>query len=133
VTGVTGVVVAAAILDDAGRVLACRRSMPPELAGQWEFPGGKVEPGEDEAVALRRECREELGIEVAVGDALGEAVLPRPGWLLRVRLARILTGQPAPLEHGALRWLAADELADVAWLAPDVPIVDALKRYLDVR
>jgi 8-oxo-dGTP diphosphatase len=128
---VTRVVVAAAILDDARRVLACRRSRPPELAGQWEFPGGKVEPGETEPAALRRECREELGIEITVGDAVGEAVLPRPGWVLRVSLVRILTGEPAATEHDALRWLSAAELYDVPWLPADLPIVDALAHRLN--
>jgi len=126
------VVVAAAIID-GGRVLAARRAYPPELAGGWEFPGGKVEPGEDERCALRRECREELGIEVAVGEPLGEADLDRPGWVLRAWLATIDAGTPVAAAHDALRWLAPAELDDVAWLAPDRPIVDSLRQYLNAR
>jgi 8-oxo-dGTP diphosphatase len=126
------VVVAAAIID-GGRVLAARRAYPPELAGGWEFPGGKVEPGEDERCALRRECREELGIEVAVGEPLGEADLDRPGWVLRAWLATVDAGTPVAAAHDALRWLAPAELDDVAWLAPDRPIVDSLRQYLNAR
>ena len=66
-------IVAAAIVHD-GRVLACERAAPPEVAGRWEFPGGKVEPGETDAQALARECAEELGVRVAVGARVGPDV-----------------------------------------------------------
>lgn len=125
------VVVAVALLDDLDRVLACRRTEPPLYAGRWEFPGGKVEAGEDEQIALVRECREELGVEIEVGQALGEAVLDRPGWVLRVWFGRVLSGTPAALEHDAVRWLAADELDDVPWLPADVDLVAELRRRLE--
>src|SRR3954464_7513678 len=81
------VIVGAAIIAD-GRVLACARSEPPEMAGKWEFPGGKVEPGEDDITALIRECVEELGVRVEVGDRVGEDVLLGHGRaLLRVYAA----------------------------------------------
>ena len=67
------VIVAAVIITD-GRVLACERSAPPEVAGRWEFPGGKVEPGETDPQALARECAEELGVRVEVGDRVGPDV-----------------------------------------------------------
>ncbi|MET0865989.1 MAG: NUDIX domain-containing protein, partial [Nakamurella sp.] len=63
------VVVAGAIIED-GRVLAARRTHPPELAGKWERPGGKVRPGESEAAALTRELAEELAVDVVVGDRI---------------------------------------------------------------
>ena len=125
------IIVGAAIIA-AGRVLACERSEPPEMAGRWEFPGGKVEPGEDEVAALVRECVEELGVTIEVGDRVGDDVPIAHGRaLLRVYAASLLNGhQPQPLEHSALRWLAIDELDSVAWLPADAPIVAALPPLL---
>ncbi|MCP3784321.1 (deoxy)nucleoside triphosphate pyrophosphohydrolase [Micromonospora sp. A3M-1-15] len=124
-------VVGAAIIMD-GRVLACERSAPPEVAGRWEFPGGKVEPGEIETDALVRECAEELGVRVEVGDRLGRDVRMAHGRsVLRVYLARLLHGdEPKALEHSELRWLSAAELDAVPWLPADVPIVAALRPLL---
>ncbi|SCF13324.1 (deoxy)nucleoside triphosphate pyrophosphohydrolase [Micromonospora mirobrigensis] len=125
------VVVGAAIIAD-GRVLACARSAPPEVAGRWEFPGGKVEPGETEPDALTRECAEELDVRVQVGERVGRDVRMAHGRsVLRVYYARLLHGdQPRLLEHSALRWLAVDELDSVDWLPADVPIVPALRALL---
>lgn len=131
------VVVGAAILDLAGRrprVLAAQRAGPPELAGWWEFPGGKVEPGEDEQGALARECREELGVEVTVGDRLGHDLpIADGGAVLRVWTAAIHLGQPRAIEHAAIRWLTAEQLHEVAWLPQDLPLVELLRPLLRVR
>ncbi|MDG4784586.1 (deoxy)nucleoside triphosphate pyrophosphohydrolase [Micromonospora sp. WMMD1102] len=125
-------VVGAAIVA-AGRVLGCARSHPPEVAGRWEFPGGKVEPGETEVAALVRECAEELGVRIEVGERIGRDV--RMGGhgrsVLRVYLAVLVDGdQPEPLEHSEIRWLRPDELDSVPWLPADVPIVAALRPVL---
>lgn len=129
------IVVGAAILDAAGgtpRVLAAQRPAPPELAGRWEFPGGKVEPGESELAALVRECREELGVDVAVGDRLGSDVGIADGRaVLRVWTATVRRGWPRAIEHTALRWLRAAELDDVAWLPQDLPLVALLPPLLE--
>lgn len=124
-------VVGAAIIAD-GRVLACARSAPPEVAGKWEFPGGKVEPGESETVALVRECAEELGVRVEIGNRVGRNVWMAHGRsVLKVYAARLLHGdQPQPLEHSELRWLSAEELDTVTWLPADAPIVAALRPLL---
>lgn len=123
------IVVAAAIVRD-GRVLAARRSAPPAVAGGWEFPGGKVEPGETAPAAVIRECREELGVTVEVGRRLGTAGI-RPGFDLHVYAATLLAGTPQPLQdHDELRWLTAAELHDVPWLPPDRPVLPALRRLL---
>ncbi|MFD0029909.1 (deoxy)nucleoside triphosphate pyrophosphohydrolase [Streptomyces sp. NPDC055059] len=120
-------VVVAAALQESGRLLAARRSAPPELAGRWELPGGKVEPGEDPKRALVRELREELGIDAElVAPVPGEWPL-KPGYVLRVWTARLLSGRPRPLEdHDELRWLGPDEIWSVDWLDQDVPAVKAV-------
>jgi 8-oxo-dGTP diphosphatase len=123
-------VVAVALLDAEGRVLAARRTSPPAYAGMWEFPGGKVEPGEDELTALARECREELDVEIGIGPVLGQVDLASPGWRLRVWFGRIRSGMPRAVEGGELRWLAVHELDDVPWLPADLPLVEALRARL---
>jgi 8-oxo-dGTP diphosphatase len=125
------VIVAAAIITD-GRVLACERSAPPEVAGRWEFPGGKVEPGESDEQALARECVEELGVRVEVGDRIGPDVsLAHGRAVLRVFAVTLIDGdQPRALEHAAMRWLSADELHSVPWLPADKPIVAELPPLL---
>jgi 8-oxo-dGTP diphosphatase len=126
------IIVGAAIVQN-GRVLACARADPPEVAGRWEFPGGKVEPGETEPEALVRECVEELGVRVEVGMRVGTDVpLAHGRAILKVFLARLFDGDaPQRLEHAELRWLRPDELHSVDWLPADAPIVDALKQMLD--
>jgi len=120
------IVVVGAALFDGGRLLAARRSAPVELAGRWELPGGKVEPGETADAALVRELREELGVEAETGGRVpGEWPL-RPPYVLHVWTARLLPGSaaPKPLEdHDELRWLGTDEIWDVDWLDQDVPAV----------
>ncbi|MFE3325111.1 (deoxy)nucleoside triphosphate pyrophosphohydrolase [Streptomyces sp. NPDC059176] len=119
------VVVAGAVYDQ-GRLLAARRSAPPELAGGWELPGGKLEAGETPEQGLVRELREELGIEAEPVERVpGEWPLG-PGHVLQVWTARLVSGEPQPLEdHDALRWLGADELDAVDWLPQDRPAVEA--------
>jgi 8-oxo-dGTP diphosphatase len=125
------VIVAAAIITD-GRVLACERSAPPEVAGRWEFPGGKVEPGETDEQALARECVEELGVRVEVGDRIGPDVpLAHGRAVLRVFAVQLVGGDvPRNLEHTAMRWLSADQLDTVPWLPADKPIVAILPQLL---
>jgi 8-oxo-dGTP diphosphatase len=125
------VVVAAAILD-SGRLLAARRSRPAALAGGWELPGGKVEPGEGDESALVRECREELGVDIETGLRVGGDWGLQPGYVLRVWTARIVAGLPAPLEdHSELRWLERGSWHTVDWLDADLPIVTALLDVVD--
>jgi 8-oxo-dGTP diphosphatase len=123
------VVVGAAIVR-AGRVLAARRTAPASAAGRWEFPGGKVEPGETDASSLVREVEEELGVRVRVERWLqGEEPIGER-YRLRVALATLVEGEPAPAEHDQVRWLAADELDDVAWLDADRPFLTELSALL---
>lgn len=120
-----------AIIVGGGRILAARRSHPAVEAGRWEFPGGKVEPGELPDDALVREIREELGVWVTV-DA--EFVPPEDaGWPIDSR--HVLRSFFASIDHGVvqladshdeLRWLTPKELLSVDWLDADLPIATAL-------
>lgn len=131
-------VVAAAVLDDLvspTRLLAARRRTPMSLAGRWEFPGGKVDPGETAEQALHREIREELGVTITAGD---EVLGPDDGswpisdrYRLRLWPAVVLDGEPQPLvEHDEVRWLGPGEWLSVPWLDADVPIVERLMQVL---
>lgn len=126
------VVVVGAALVDGGRLLAAQRAEPPDLAGQWELPGGKVDPGESDEQALVRECREELDVGVRLGARVGGDWPLRDGVVLRVWLAEIARGSVRPLEHLALRWLGSEELFDVDWLPADLPIIEAIRACLDI-
>lgn len=127
-------IVGAAILDSTNRLLGAERALPIDVAGLWEFPGGKVEPNESEHDALIRECQEELDVTIEVGDRLGEDILLPAGWgVLKVWFARITHGEPRPLDHASLRWLAADELDAVPWLPADLPLISELGRVLSHR
>jgi 8-oxo-dGTP diphosphatase len=121
-------------LAEPAMLLVARRSAPEQLAGLWEFPGGKVEPGEDPEVALRRELLEELGVGVQLGAEL-PAGSPG-GWPLneraamRVWFAEVTQGKPTPLEdHDELRWVPLadpDAVLGLPWIPADFPIVRAL-------
>ena len=128
-------VVAAVILrdgpDNTSQVLAGRRTSPPELAGQWEFPGGKVENEEDDVTALRREIREELSVELEIRGPLG-GELPMVGGpgVWQPYLARITSGQPVAHDHDLLKWLCAEELGSVQWLSSDLPVLVPLSELM---
>ena len=126
------VVVGAAVVRD-GRVLAARRSRPEHLAGRWELPGGGVEPGESDAEALARECREELALTVTVAERVGPEVdLGRHGVAGRVlRIHRCVPdGEPTALEHGGLAWVGPGELDALDWLPADREVLPALAALL---
>jgi 8-oxo-dGTP diphosphatase len=116
-------------------VLAARRSSPPALAGLWEFPGGKVEPGEEPSVTAVREIAEELRCTIEVtgwlsaeSDAFSHAGAEI---VLSVATARLVHGDPVPTEHDAVRWLRADQLGEVTWAAADLPFLAPVRRLLD--
>ena len=123
------VLVMGAAIVHGGRLLAARRTSPPELAGGWEFPGGKVEEGEDPVAAVVREVAEELGCGIEVTGMLAGEAPVRDGLTLRVAVASLVEGEPVPVEaqHDAVRRLGPEELDEVAWLAPDVPFLDEVR------
>lgn len=123
-------VVAAAVIDAAGRVLIAQRPPGKHLAGGWEFPGGKLEPGEDRRVGLARELREELGITSSA--ALRPLIRVRHAYdygdvLIDMWVVRQYSGEPRGLDGQALRWCTQHELESVELLPADGPIVAALR------
>ncbi|MBM70310.1 MAG: 8-oxo-dGTP diphosphatase MutT [Haliea sp.] len=120
------------VLDEQHRVLISRRASAAHQGGLWEFPGGKVEPGESVERALARELREELGI----GFASSQPLLLVPfnygdkAVLLDVHLVTELEGKARGLEGQPLRWVTAEELARYEFPAANVPIVSAVRRRL---
>ncbi len=114
-----------------GRVLAARRTTPAYARGLWEFPGGKVETGEDPDAAIVREVAEELGCGIRVVAHLGGEEHIKDGYTLRVAVADLVDGEPVPHEHDAVRWLAAGQLDQVAWLGPDLPFLPELRERLE--
>jgi 8-oxo-dGTP diphosphatase len=131
---VVQVVGAAIVAGD--RVLVAQRSGGP-FDGCWEFPGGKVEPGESDLSALVREVGEELGLAVVPQSFLGEVLLDGPvgggapgASTLRVWWARVSEGEPVAHEHAALRWVRADELEALDWIPADRPLLPAVRALL---
>jgi mutator protein MutT len=123
-------VVAAAVTDAAGRVLIAQRPAGKHMAGGWEFPGGKLEPGEDRAAGLERELHEELGISIE--PPLRPLIRVRHAYptrevLLDIWVVRHFHGEPRGLDGQALRWCTPDELAHADLLPADAPIVAALR------
>jgi 8-oxo-dGTP diphosphatase len=120
--------VAAAVIEENGRVLIARRKSGDRFGGLWEFPGGKVESGESPVEALKREIREELAIEISVGDLIcafpfktGEADFE----LMAFRTIR-LSGAVACLDHEEIRWVEPGDISSFTLTEPDRRVVSLL-------
>jgi 8-oxo-dGTP diphosphatase len=127
-------VVAVALIDAQGRILLARRPAGKKMAGLWEFPGGKMDPGETPEAALVRELAEELGIEVSPGD-LAPFVFASHAYekfhlLMPVFLCRRWAGTPAPKEGQALAWVAPDKLVEYPMPPADRPLIPMLRDFL---
>jgi 8-oxo-dGTP diphosphatase len=122
-------VVAAALYDGEGRVLIAQRPAGSHLAGRWEFPGGKVSPGESEGAALARELREELGIEVIASHPCMRLTHSYPDRSVELSLWIVerFAGTPRGLDGQELRWVAPADLERQELLEADRPFVEALR------
>ncbi|WP_102145898.1 (deoxy)nucleoside triphosphate pyrophosphohydrolase [Mycobacterium hubeiense] len=123
------IVVAGALIEGAS-LLVAQRARPPELAGLWELPGGKVSPGESDKAALARELHEELGVDVTVGNQIGVDVKLTETTTLRAYLVTQTGGTLHPNDHRALRWVTHDELDALAWVPADKAWLGELARLL---
>jgi mutator protein MutT len=121
--------VVAGILEEEGRFLVARRSEAGRLPGLWEFPGGKVEPGESRTDALERELMEELGLRVRVGEVVASSLHSYPEGEIRLSGYRIYRemGEPELRVHQELRWVTRGELRDLSLAPADLPLVEALE------
>lgn len=123
-------IVVAGALIAGSTLLVAQRDRPQELAGLWELPGGKVAPGESEAVGLARELLEELGVVVTVGARLGGDVALSETMTLRAYRVTQIGGALQPNDHRALRWVTVDELETLAWVPADRAWIGDLARAL---
>ena len=123
--------VVAAVIVDGERVFATQRGYGAQKDG-WEFPGGKIEPGETPEQALIREIWEELDTEISVGEKLAQVEYDYPDFHLSMACYRcaVVRGRLTLLEHEAARWLRPDELDAVDWLPADRIVVEALKKQI---
>lgn len=122
--------VVAALIWDNNRFMICQRPAHKARGSLWEFVGGKVEPGESKEEALVRECREELGVTVDVGDIFMEVTHNYPDITVHLTLfsASIREGVPQKLEHQDIRWITAEEIGRYAFCPADTEILEKLKK-----
>lgn len=121
-------VVCAVIRDQRGRLLVCKRPEGKALSGYWEFPGGKVEVGEDFTTAMQREITEELACEVEVGIPLTKVEHHYPNYSIRLFpfMCKVTSGVPQAIEHSELRWVDLSQCAALKWAPADIAIWKAL-------
>ena len=122
--------VVAALIWDKNKFLACQRPAHKARGLLWEFVGGKVEAGETKEAALIRECKEELGITITVGEIFMEVTHVYPDLTVHLTLfhATIAEGIPQKLEHHDIRWITTEEIDTLPFCPADVEILEKLKK-----
>ena len=125
--------VVAAVIRDKEKIFATARGYG-EFKGQWEFPGGKVEPGETPQQALKREIIEELNTEIEVGELIDTIEYDYPTFHLSMDCfwAKVNVGELELKEAEAAKWLTKDELDSVAWLPADITLIGKIKECMSV-
>lgn len=123
--------VAAAVIRDGEKIFATMRGYG-DFKGLWEFPGGKIEPGETPQQALKREIREELASEIAVGELIDTVEFDYPTFHLSMDCfwAEVIKGHLELKEAEAAKWLTKDQLDSVAWLPADITLIDKIQGYM---
>ena len=123
--------VVAAIIREGNSILATQRGYG-DFEGLWEFPGGKMEPGETSTAALIREIQEELAVNIEVNDLLCTTAYTYPTFhlIMHCYWCRITDGTPQLLEHKSARWLTSENLNSVTWLPADVEVVNQIAKTL---
>jgi len=126
------ILVTAAVIEKDGLILAARRGQGKHMEGFWEFPGGKLEPGETPEQCLARELTEEFGIESEVGEFLGESVFDYGEKVIKLIAYQVvhLAGEFQLHDHDEIRWLSHGEVHDVEWAPADIPLLELVKHML---
>jgi 8-oxo-dGTP diphosphatase len=124
------IVVTAAIITDGKKVLIAQRKSTGRLPNKWEFPGGKVEAGETPESCLKREIMEEFGIEVSIGQFLGESTYKYDFGLIRLLAFRTfwIEGELNPKAHEAIEWVTPDKISNYDFAPADIPFVEKIRR-----
>ena len=122
--------VTAAVIEENGKILIGRRKPGRHMAGKWEFPGGKIEPGETPQQSLERELMEELAIRARIGEFLLSTSFEGEGVSLELLVYRAerVSGEPALIEHEAIRWVRPDELSGYDLADSDRTVAEKLYR-----
>lgn len=123
--------VVAAVIRKGDKILATQRGYG-EFKDGWEFPGGKIEPGERPEEALKREIKEELKAAISVGEDLGIVEYDYPNFHLNMRcfMCSLVSEDVTLLEHEAMKWLTAETIDTVNWLPADKPMTEKIKEIL---
>ncbi|MBE6105908.1 (deoxy)nucleoside triphosphate pyrophosphohydrolase [Anaerovibrio lipolyticus] len=123
--------VVAAVIRKGDKILATQRGYG-EFKDGWEFPGGKIEPGERPEEALKREIKEELKAAISVGEDLGVVEYDYPNFHLNMRcfMCSLVSEDITLLEHEAMKWLTAETIDTVNWLPADKPMTEKIKEIL---
>ena len=127
--------VVAALLCRGNRFLICRRPPHKARAGLYEFPGGKIEPGETPEQALVRECFEELALHPIIGDSVADVYHTYPELTIHLTLyrAEVFGEEPEPLEHDDLQWISAAQLESYSFCPADIAFHDAIRQLPELK